>query len=173
MPTDNRRQGHLADGSLDDTNRRILVELQDNARLSLAELGRRVGLSSPAVTERLQRLEDSGAIIGYRAELDPRALGLALSAVIRIRPASGQTQKVADIARGTPEVVECNRITGEDCYVMKAHLRGVAHLEEVIDRFTPFGQTTTSIVQSSPVPARAIALEELGSELARRRVRKV
>ena len=173
MPTNMRQQSHSTNGSIDDTNRRILIELQADARLSLAELGRRVGLSSPAVTERLQRLEESGTIIGYRAEIDPRAVGLSLSAVIRIRPGPGQTQKVADIARGTPEVVECNRITGEDCYVIKAHLRDVAHLEEVIDRFTPFGQTTTSIVQSSPVPARAIALEELGSELARRRVRKV
>jgi Lrp/AsnC family leucine-responsive transcriptional regulator len=147
------------DAGLDGTNLRILAELQDDARLSLAELGRRVGLSSPAVTERLARLEQSGTIIGYRAELDPRALGLALSAVIRIRPGSGQIQKVAEIARETPEVVECNRITGEDCYLMKAHLRDVAHLEEVIDRFTPFGQTTTSIMQSAPVPPRSIALQ--------------
>ena len=154
MPTNMRQQSHSTNGSIDDTNRRILIELQADARLSLAELGRRVGLSSPAVTERLQRL------IGYRAEIDPRAVGLSLSAVIRIRPGPGQTQKVADIARGTPEVVECNRITGEDCYVMKVHLRDVTHLEEIIDRFTPFGQTTTSIMQSSPVPARAIALEE-------------
>jgi Lrp/AsnC family leucine-responsive transcriptional regulator len=145
--------------ALDETNLHLVAELQDNARLTLAELGRRVGLSSPAVAERLQRLEQSGTILGYRAEIDPRALGLALSAVIRIRPGSGQIQTVAEVARGTPEVVECNRITGEDCYLMKAHLRDVAHLEEVIDRFTPFGQTTTSIMQSSPVPPRPIALQ--------------
>jgi Lrp/AsnC family leucine-responsive transcriptional regulator len=150
----------MAEDSLDDTNLRILAELQQNARLTLAELGRRVGLSSPAVTERLQRLEQSGTIIGYRAEIDPRALGLPLSAVIRIRPGSGQIQKVAEVARETPEVVECNRITGEDCYLMKAHLRDVQHLEEVIDRFTPFGQTTTSIMQSSPVPPRPIAIDQ-------------
>jgi Lrp/AsnC family leucine-responsive transcriptional regulator len=150
----------MAEDSLDDTNLRILAELQQNARLTLAELGRRVGLSSPAVTERLQRLEQSGTIIGYRAEIDPRALGLALSAVIRIRPGSGQIQKVAEVARETPEVVECNRITGEDCYLMKAHLRDVQHLEEIIDRFTPFGQTTTSIMQSSPVPPRPIAIDQ-------------
>jgi Lrp/AsnC family leucine-responsive transcriptional regulator len=160
VPTYPRQQWRSTDGWLDDTNRRILIELQADARLSLAELGRRVGLSSPAVAERLQRLEASGTIIGYRAEIDPRAVGLPLSAVIRIRPGTGQTQKVAEVAQATSEVVECNRITGEDCYVMKAHLRDVAHLEEVIDRFTPFGQTTTSIMQSSPVPARTIALEE-------------
>jgi Lrp/AsnC family transcriptional regulator, leucine-responsive regulatory protein len=158
MTLNQRRVTQNADVSLDDTNRRLLVELQQDARLSLAELGRRVGLSSPAVTERLQRLEQSGTIVGYRAEIDPRALGLPLTCVIRIRPGSGQIQKVANVARATPEIVECNRITGEDCYLTKAHLRDVQHLEEVIDRFTPFGQTTTSIVQSSPVPARPIAL---------------
>jgi Lrp/AsnC family transcriptional regulator, leucine-responsive regulatory protein len=162
MAVNQRQMPQSTDAALDRTNLRILAELQDDARLSLAELGRRVGLSSPAVTERLARLEQSGTIIGYRTEIDPRALGLALSAVIRIRPGSGQIQKVAEIARETPEVVECNRITGEDCYLMKAHLRDVGHLEEVIDRFTPFGQTTTSIMQSSPVPPRSIALQPPG-----------
>jgi Lrp/AsnC family leucine-responsive transcriptional regulator len=170
MARNQRHRTQVTGIFLDDTNRRLLIELQQNARLSLAELGRRVGLSSPAIAERLQRLEQSGTIIGYCAELDPRALGLPLSAVIRIRPASGQIPKVADVARETPEVTECNRITGEDCYLMKVHLRDVAHLEEVIDRFTPFGQTTTSIVQSSPVPPRPIALNE-PSKLARQDAR--
>jgi Lrp/AsnC family leucine-responsive transcriptional regulator len=159
VPTNPRQNAQSAEAVIDETNRRLLTELQHNARITLAELGRRVGLSSPAVTERLQRLEQSGAIISYRAELDPRAVGLALSAVIRMRPASGSVQKIAEIARATPEVTECSRITGEDCYLMKAHVRDVQHLEEVIDRFTPFGQTTTSIVQSSPVPQRPIALD--------------
>jgi len=115
-----------------------------------------VGLSAPAVAERLQRLEGSGAILGYSARVDPRALGFTLSAVIRIRPAPRELRKVADLARDTPEVVECHRITGEDCYLMRVHLRDVMHMEEVIDRFAVFGQTTTSIVQSSPVPQRAV-----------------
>lgn len=143
---------------LDETNLRLIAELQRNARLSLAELGRRVGLSSPAVAERLQRLEREQVIRGYRAELDPAALGFSLAAVIRIRPVSRQLHRVAELAVSSPEVVECNRITGEDCYLLKAYVRDVGHLEEVIDRFTPFGQTTTSIVQSSPVPARGISL---------------
>jgi DNA-binding Lrp family transcriptional regulator len=92
---------------------------------------------------------------------DQRLRGL--TAVIRIRPGSRQIQRVADIARETPEVTECIRITGEDCYLMRAHLRDVQHLEEVIDRFTPFGQTTTSIMQSSPVPPWPIAIDEGGS----------
>ena len=96
---------------LDTTNCLLIAELQRDARLSLAELGRRVGLSSPAVAERLQRLEQSGTITGYHAEVDPRALGLALSAIIRIRPSPGQIQNVAELARETPEVVECHRVT--------------------------------------------------------------
>lgn len=140
---------------LDTTDRTLLTELQAEARLSLAELGRRVGLSPPAVADRLQRLERGGVITSYRAEVDPRALGYPLAVVIRIRPAPRQIAKVAELAQRTPELVECHRITGDDCFFMTAHVRSVEHLEELIDRFTPYGQTTTSIVQSSPVPRRA------------------
>ena len=164
MASNRRQNGASAEGALlDPTNLRLLAELQADARLSLAELGRRVGLSSPAVAERLGRLERDGAIRGYHAEVDPRALGYALSAVIRIRPAPRQIAEVARRAQETPEVVECDRITGDDCFVLRAHVRDVDHLEEVIDRFTLFGQTTTSIVQSSPVPRRGV---DLGEEAA-------
>ena len=157
----NRRQITLVpdDPLLDATNLRLLAELQADGRCSLAELGRRVGLSSPAVAERVQRLEQAGVIVGYHALLNPRALGFALSAVIRVRPAPGQLHNVARIAQDTAEVVDCRRITGEDCYVMTAHVRSVEHLEEVIDRFAVHGQTTTSIVQSSPVPPRGLQLD--------------
>ena len=159
MTTNTRQNGSVADAAgLDDTNRRLLAELQDDARLSLAELGRRVGLSSPAVAERVARLERDGVITGYRATIDPRALGLALSTVIRIRPAPGRLANVAELAQRTPEVIECRRITGEDCYILLAHVRDVLHLEDVIDRFAVLGQTTTSIVQSSPVPTRGLAI---------------
>ncbi|HEX5910874.1 MAG TPA: Lrp/AsnC family transcriptional regulator [Thermoleophilaceae bacterium] len=151
MPTETRQ--------LDAIDRRLLEELQADARLTLAELGRRVGLSSPAVAERLQRLESEGAIRGYHAEVDPRALGYSLTVIIRIRPAPRELAKVADLARATPEVVECQRITGEDCFFMKAHVRDVLHMEELIDRFNPYGVTTTSIAQSAPVPARPIAVD--------------
>src|SRR5687768_14812163 len=146
-------------GAIDVTNGRILAELQNDARVSLAELGRRVGLSAPAVADRLARLEEDGTITGYRAEIDPRALGYTLSVVIRIRPAPRELRKVAELAQRTPEVVECHRITGEDCYFIKAHVRDVTHLEEVIDQFAVYGQTTSSIVQSSPVPRRGIAID--------------
>jgi len=153
MPADRRDNG-----ALDRTNLQLLAELQADARLSQAELGRRVGLSAPAVAERLTRLERDEVITGYRAEVSPAALGYAFGAVLRIRPAPRQIPKVADVARETPEVVECHRVTGEDCFWMKLHVRSVGHLEQVIDRFTPYGQTTTSIIQSSPVPRRGVAL---------------
>ena len=153
-----RQNGRKAEDLLDETNRAILAELQLDARLSLAELGRRVGLSSPAVAERVQRLERDGVITGYHAEVDPRAVGYDLGVVIRVRPAPRQIPKVAELARDTPEVVECQRITGEDCFIMKAHVRSVEHLEEIIDRFVIFGQTTTSLVQSAPVPRRGVTL---------------
>ena len=140
-------------------NVRLLGELQADARLSVAELGRRVGLSAPAVAERLQRLQDGGVIAGFRTDVDPRALGYALSVVLRVRPAPRQLAKVAAVARESSEIVECHRITGEDCFFMKLHVRDVEHLEEVIDRFLPFGQTTTSIIQSSPVAPRGVALK--------------
>jgi Lrp/AsnC family leucine-responsive transcriptional regulator len=144
--------------ALDRTDRALLGELQEDARVTLAELGRRVGLSSPAVADRLRRLEAGGVIAGYRTEVRPEALGFALTSIVRIRPSPRELQRVAQLAREAPEVVECHRITGEDCFFIKAHVRDVQHLEELIDRFTPYGQTTTSIVQSSPVPRRGVAL---------------
>lgn len=163
MPKNQRRNGSNGNDSLlDEINLRLLSELQSDARLTLAELGRRVGLSSPAVAERLQRLERERVILGYHAELDPRALGLSLSAVVRLRPAPGQLHKLAELAGDTPEVVDCRRITGEDCYIITLHVRSIEHLEEVIDRFAAHGQTTTSILQSAPVHNRGIALDTVG-----------
>jgi len=160
MPAKERRMGALTDdGLLDDTNLRLLGELQGDARLSIAELGRRVGLSSPAVAERVRRLESEGVITGYRAVIDPRALGLTLGVIIRIRPNPRQLADVARLARDTPEVVECHRVTGEDCYVITAYVRDVEHLETVIDEFAAYGQTTSAIMQSAPVPRRGLALE--------------
>lgn len=145
---------------LDDVNLRILAELQVEGRVGMAELGRRIGLSAPAVSERVQRLERSGVITGYRAELEPAALGFPISAVVRIRPSPGQLQRIPEIARDTPEVAECHRITGEDCYLLRLHLRSIDELEEILDRFTPHGLTTTSIVHSTPVPLRGPPLRQ-------------
>jgi Lrp/AsnC family leucine-responsive transcriptional regulator len=148
----------LSDQQLDATNRQLIAALQADARLSLAELGRRVGLTAPAVGERLARLEESGVIRGYHADIDPRALGYELSVILRIRPAARMIPKVAELAQRTPEVTECHRVTGDDCFIMRLHVRDVLHLEALIDTFVPYGQTTTSIMQSSPVPGRGPAV---------------
>jgi len=160
MPSKQRSVRAFTDDTLlDDTNLRLLGEVQRDARLSIAELGRRVGLSSPAVAERLKRLEGEGVITGYRAVIDPRALGLALGVIIRIRPNPRQLADVARLARDTAEVVECHRVTGEDCYVITAYVRDVEHLETVIDEFAAYGQTMSAIMQSAPVPRRGLSLE--------------
>ncbi len=148
--------GSTDDGLLDATNRLLIAELQADARLSLAELGRRVALSSPAVAERLRRLEEAGVVTGYSAMVDPRRLGYGFGVVIRVRPAPGKLAILAEVARSTPEVVECHRVTGDDCYIAIAYVRDVEHLEQVIDRFAAHGQTTSSIMQSSPVPRRPV-----------------
>jgi Lrp/AsnC family leucine-responsive transcriptional regulator len=141
---------------LDDGNRRLLQELEREPRITLAELGRRINMSAPAVAERLQRLERAGVIAGYRVVLDPVALGLPVSAFVRVRPAPGQLRKLAELAQSMQEVSECHRITGEDCLLVKVHVRSIDVLDEVLDRFLAHGQTTTSIVQSSPVPPRSL-----------------
>jgi Lrp/AsnC family leucine-responsive transcriptional regulator len=146
---------------VDELNLRILAELRCDSRLTMAELGRRVGLSSPAVTERVRRLEESGVIRGYGIELDPAALGLPLAAYVRVRPNPGQLIRIIDLARQIPEVVECHRITGEDCFILKVHLPAMDQLDRLLDRFLVYGNTTTSIIQSSPVPLRPPPVPEL------------
>jgi Lrp/AsnC family leucine-responsive transcriptional regulator len=137
----------------------MLEELQREPRARIAELGRRVGLSSPAIAERMQRLESSGALT-YRAEVEPRFLGYTICAIVRVSPQSKNLHVIPEIAREVPEVTECYRITGEDCYFMKLYLRSIDDLEPILDRFTPHGRTTTSIVHSAPVPRRPLPIVE-------------
>ncbi|MGI8329177.1 Lrp/AsnC family transcriptional regulator [Actinomadura scrupuli] len=146
--------------ALDAIDRRILIELQLDARMSFAELGRRVGLSAPAVAERMQRLEETGVITGYRAEVDPRTLGFPIAVMVRIRPAIRELARIPKIAEEIPQIVECYRMTGDDCFYFTMHLRAVEELEPILDRFTPFGRTTTSIIQSAPVPRRSLPLTD-------------
>jgi Lrp/AsnC family transcriptional regulator, leucine-responsive regulatory protein len=142
---------------LDAIDRRIAAELRAEPRLRVAELARRVGLSSPAVADRLRRLEDTGTL-SYRAEVDPRALGYTICAIVRISPSGGGLRLIPRIAGDVPNVTECYRITGEDCYLMKVYLRSIDELEPILDLFTPHGRTTTSIVQSTPVRPRSLPL---------------
>lgn len=144
--------------TLDQINVRLLRELQRDPRVPMATLARRVRMSAPAVTERVRRLEEVGVIAGYRMDVAPKALGLPVAAYLRIRPVPGLLARIAELAEQTPEVVECHRITGEDCFLVKVYVAEVDQLEAVLDRFLAFGQTTTSIVQSSPVPLRSLPL---------------
>jgi Lrp/AsnC family transcriptional regulator, leucine-responsive regulatory protein len=146
--------------TLDSVNARILRALAEDPRLSMSALARRIGMSAPAVTERVQRLEQTGVIRGYRLDVDPAAVGLPIAAWVRVRPGPSQLTKTAELAAGMPEVVECHRITGEDCFLLKVHVAAVEALETVLDRFLLYGQTTSSIVQSSPVPPRMVPLPE-------------
>src|SRR5881409_3615399 len=137
---------------IDQTDRRIISELVADGRVSFAELGRRVRLSPPAVAERVQRLERSGVITGYRAQIDPRALGYQLTAIVRIKPAPGRLPRIPELAAEIPEVGECHRITGEDCFHLMVHLRSIDELGDLLDRFLVHGETTTSLINASPVP---------------------
>jgi Lrp/AsnC family leucine-responsive transcriptional regulator len=139
---------------LDAIDRQIIGELAQDGRMSFAELGRRTHLSAPAVTERVRRLEQARVITGYRAEVDPRALGYQLTAIVRVKPAVRQLSKIADLAAGIPQIEECLRITGEDCFYMKLHLKSIEELPSVLDQFLLYGETTTSIVNATHVARR-------------------
>lgn len=143
-----------ANSILDATNRRLLDVLADDPRLTVAELARRIGMSAPSVRERLTRLESTGVIRGYRLDIDPAALGLPVTAWVRLQPGPGQLPKVARLAERTPEISECHRISGEDCFLLKVHVASIEALEPVLDRFLVHGRTTTSFVVATPVPPR-------------------
>ena len=141
---------------LDPIDWRILGELQRDARLSSAELGRRVHLSAPAVAARVGRLEDAGVITGYRAELSLAALGLDVMAFVRVRSESSSHHALRAALAARPEVLECHHVTGEDCFIVKVAAGSLGHLEEVVAEFARFGSTTTSIVFSTAIARRTL-----------------
>jgi Lrp/AsnC family leucine-responsive transcriptional regulator len=143
---------------LDELNTRILDELIADPRLRTTELARRLGVSTPTVRERVARLEESGVIRGYRVDIDPAALGRPVAAWVRLRPGPNQIPKIIELAGRTPEVVECHRISGEDCFLMRVQVAEIAALEDVLDKFLVHGQTTSSFVVSTPVPPRSVPL---------------
>lgn len=142
---------------LDAVGRKLLVLLQQNARASYAELGRAVGLSAPAVAERMRRLEEAGVILGYRAEVDWTQLGMPITAIIRLSGVAAEAPQVAAHLAAAPEVLECHRVTGDDSYILLVAARSTAHLEALVDDLLPFGHITTALVLSSPVRRRAIS----------------
>ena len=141
---------------IDDIDRKILWKLQEDARISFAELGRRVGLTTPAVIERVHKLQDAGIITGYRAEIDTATVGLPITAFVRMSITGVDYSHIIEVAQESSEVLECHRGTGGDSFIMKVAVRSVEHLQEMIDRLTPYGITTTTIVLSSPVKRRTI-----------------
>jgi Lrp/AsnC family leucine-responsive transcriptional regulator len=141
-------------GKIDTVDEKLLKALTANARTTNAELARLVGLSAPSVAERVKRLEEAGVIKGCTLVIDPEAIGLPISAWLRIRPMPGQLPKVVEVVHSLPEIVERDRVTGEDCFLARVHMRSMQELERVIDQIIPYAMTNMSIIQSSPVERR-------------------
>lgn len=151
---------------LDDTDWKILEVLQENARLPFAELGRRVGLTSPAVAERVRKLEESGIVRGYHVELDNAAVGLPIQVVIQFGLVQSQAREMTRLIREMPEVLECYNVTGLDCFIMKAVVPDMQGLQTLIEYLSALGRTTTSIILSEPVPRRAVDMDAIRRHLA-------
>lgn len=141
---------------MDETSWQILAHLQEDARMSFAELGRRVGLSAPAVMERVRKLEDAGIIKGYRAELDLRKLGFGIQAVTHIDLPSRDEERFARYVQTLPEVLQCHHILGDHGFMMHLAVQSVEHLERIIQLLGNFGNTSTTIILSSPVVNRVV-----------------
>jgi Lrp/AsnC family leucine-responsive transcriptional regulator len=141
---------------LDETGWQLLQALQDDARLSFAELGRRVGLSPPAVAERVRRMEDAGIITGYRAEVNAEKIGLPLTALIALTTTPQQHPQVIALMNDLPEIRSCHHVTGSSSLIIEANASSISHLEKLIEQLSRYGQTATSIVLSSPIKVRVI-----------------
>ncbi|MGC1209220.1 MAG: Lrp/AsnC family transcriptional regulator [Ornithinimicrobium sp.] len=139
---------------LDTIDRSLLVELDQNPRCSTSELARRVGVSVPTARERLRRLHEDNVIRGYHLDIDPAALGYPFSAFVRVKPGPGQLRRIMDLAATIPEVTECHRITGEDCLLLRLSAKSIDGFEVTLDQLLMYGQTSTSIVQSTTVARR-------------------
>ncbi|MEZ4642868.1 MAG: Lrp/AsnC family transcriptional regulator [Chloroflexota bacterium] len=146
----------MIDKLLDQTGRKLVMLLQENGRFSFSELGRRIGLSTPAVAERVRRLEESGVISGYHAVVNPHKLGLALTAFIRLHTTSDRYKRLLTLAEQNPAIVECHHVTGEEALLLKALVPSMAELDTLLAELGKYGRTTTSIVISSPVQKRVL-----------------
>jgi Lrp/AsnC family transcriptional regulator, leucine-responsive regulatory protein len=150
---------------LDSIAWKILEALQHNARISFAELGRRIGLSTPAVAERVHRLEEAGVITGYHASLDSAKLGVPIRVLVRLTIPGGEQQisRTVTSLKELSEISRCHRITGSESFVIEADVVSIRHLEALIDRLSALGATSTSTVLSSPVERRDYQLKQVES----------
>ena len=142
--------------TLDPTDRAILDRLQEDGRVSVADLGRAINLSASATADRLRRLTDAGIVTGYSATLDPEALGYSVTAFVRLAYPTGNYKPFHDVLETTPEVVEAHHVTGDDCFVLKVLARSMRDLERITGRLATLGSITTSVVYSSPLPHRRL-----------------
>ena len=147
---------------LDPTDIAIIETLQDDGRISVSELGRKVGLSQPATSERLKRLEERGIIRAYRAVVDPASVGLNMMAIIRLRTTHEHIKACLKQFAEMPEIIEVLRLTGEDCFHLKVIVPSPAELESIVDAIARYGSVTTAIVLRSEPPKR------IGRELMQR-----
>ncbi|SNY77126.1 Lrp/AsnC family transcriptional regulator [Enterobacter sp. CC120223-11] len=139
---------------IDDIDRRIIACLTKDARVSLKVLSAEVGLTSPSTAERLKRLEERGVIEGYSAKVNLAALGYTLQALVRVKPLPGALLKVEKYLQTMPECIECDKVTGEDCFVARLVVKDIGQLDTLLDGLSELAQSNTSIVKSSPVGRR-------------------
>ena len=139
---------------LDDLDRGIVAILTDDARISLKDLAHRIGLSSPSTSERLLRLRERGVIRAFTVDIDPAALGYTLQAIVRIKPLPGKLHMVQKLIADIPEISECDKVTGDDCFIARLHLRSIEQLDTILDRIADKAETSTSIVKGQPVRRR-------------------
>lgn len=139
---------------LDDLDRKLVAILSEDGRISLKDLAQRINLSSPSVSERLRRLEEKGVIRAFTIDVDPVALGYQLQAIVRIRPLPGKLHIVQRLIEEIPEFSECDKVTGDDCFIGRLHLRSIEQLDQILDRIADKAETNTSIVKAQPVRRR-------------------
>lgn len=139
---------------LDDLDRKLVAILSEDGRISLKDLAQRVNLSSPSVSERLRRLEERGVIRAFTIDVDPVALGYQLQAIVRIRPLPGKLHIVQKLIEEIPEFSECDKVTGDDCFIGRLHLRSIEQLDHILDRIADKAETNTAIVKAQPVRRR-------------------
>lgn len=139
---------------IDQIDEMILEALQRDARMSQKELAALAGLSSPSVAERVRRLEERGVIRGFTVDIDPRSLGYTLQAIVRIKPLPGKLHIVQQLLDSIPEFSECDRVTGDDCFIARLHVRSIDQLDQILDRIVDKAETSTAIVKSQPIRRR-------------------